>query len=186
MKTNFFLVILLFAFTANIRANDVLRNNYDDIGGFFAQASEVESPNVEYFYISKAMLALTRGKVNVGGIKEGINLDNFYNKIDFIRSVGVTANTSAKEQSLFEGAENLAKRVYKQYDYQNLMVSSDGGRRTYIFYKYGEGGLCSLLVVVIRKKELPGGEKTVFDCARVLLMGGTFRVEDIPTLITNF
>lgn len=186
MKTKFFIAILLFAFTANIYANDGGRNNYDDIGGFFAQASEVESPNVEYFYISKAMLALTRGKVNVGGIKEGINLGDFYDKIDFIRSVGVTANTSAKDQSLLEGAEELAKRVYKQYNYQNLMVSSDGGRRAYIFYKYGEGGLCSLLVVVIRKKELPGNGQTVLDFARVLLMGGTFRVEDIPTLINNF
>lgn len=185
MKTKFFIAIILFAFAANIRANDVVRNNYDDIGGFFETASNVESPNVEYFYISKAMLALTRGKVNVGGVKEGINLDDFYNKIDFIRSVAVSANTSAKEKSLLEGAEDLAKRVYKQYDYLNLMVSSEGGRRDYIFYKYGEGGLCSLLVVEIKKKEHPGGQAAL-DSARVLLMGGTFRVEDIPTLITNF
>lgn len=185
MKTKFFIAIILFAFAANIRANDVVRNNYDDIGGFFETASNVESPNVEYFYISKAMLALTRGKVNVSGVKEGLNLDDFYNKIDFIRSVAVTANTSAKEQNLLEGAEGLAKRVYKQYDYLNLMVSSEGGRRAYIFYKYGEGGLCSLLVVVTKKKELPGGQ-TALDFARVLLMGGTFRVEDIPMLITNF
>ena len=183
MRTKIFITTLLLLFTLSINAFEKNDNNYDDIGNFFSSAEKVESPNIEHFYISKAMLTLTKGQVNIGRIKEGVDIEKFYDKIDFIRSVGVTANTTQQERDLLKGAEELAQRVYKQYDYKCLVTYGENNTRVHLFYKYGEGGLCSVLVVVTRKEEDSVTKKMELQFARALLMGGTFRAEDIPRLI---
>ncbi len=175
------LAILTLAFTAN--AKETKENNYDDICNFFATAAATESPSISHFYISKAMLTLTAGQSCE--IMTGLNLKNFINKIDFIRSAEIKTNKTKKDKELLCSAEKLATQVYKQYNYIKLLSTNEEGEHNYLFYKYGEGGLCSLLVITILKQFDEEKEESSMQQARVILIGGTFRAEDIPTII-NF
>ena len=178
----YLITILLFAVTLNAGATDTERNNYDDIDGYFKAAERSDSPNINYFYISKAMLTMAGNNAYSGS---DVNLKTFTNKIDFMRSVEVVSNKSDNDRLFLKNAERLATDVYAEYDYQNLLTTSKEGLRSHLFYKYGEGGLCSVLVVTTQKKIHPETGKVELSYARVLLIGGTFRAEDIPTLI-NF
>lgn len=185
MRTSFLALLLLIALPFTAGANNSEGNNYDDIDGFFSQAAGSESLNVHHFYISKAMLTLARKQ---GNIVDGVNLEKFIDKIDFIRSadISVLNGTSIKEdKEMLAKAEQLATHTYKEYNYKNLLMTSENGMRNYLFYKYGEGGLCSILIVSTARTLDSTREHTSLTQARVLLIGGTFRAEDIPTMI-NF
>ena len=176
-------MLALLTLTINANANKMNENNYDDIGGFFSAAATAESPNIKHFYISKAMLVLTMNRN--GEMIEGFNLKKYSDKIDFIRRVEIKSNNTKKDRELLAGTEKLATQVYKTYNYTNLIATGGSGQRNYLFYKYGEGGLCSILVITTHKEFDEASEQASLKQASAVLIGGTFRAEDIPTII-NF
>ncbi len=182
-KAIFTALLAIICTTLTASNNDIKANNYDDIGNFFTTAAEAASPNINHFYISKAMLTLTTGQSC--DIITGLNIKNFISKIDFIRSAEIKANKTKKDKELLDGTEKLATQVYKQYNYIKLLATNEEGEHNYLFYKYGEGGLCSLLVITTLKQFDEVKEEATMQQARVILIGGTFRAEDIPTII-NF
>ncbi len=183
MKTKIITLLAILTLSLSAGASETKENNYDDIGNFFTTAATAESPAIRHFYISKAMLRLTAGKC--GELLSGFNLNKFIDKIDFIRNVEISANNTKKEKELLATAEQLATKIYKQYNYNNLFATNDGCEHRYLFYKYGEGGLCSMLIISTNKEFDEKTEQASLKQARVILIGGTFRAEDIPTMV-NF
>ena len=186
MKTKIFALLAILAFTLTASATKIKENNYDDIDNFFATASVAESPGIKHFYISKAMLTLTAGKSDLMLAVVGFQVKDFINKIDFIRNVEISTNRTRQEKELLAAAEVLATKTYRKYNYNNLLTTNEGdGECNYFFYKYGEGGLCSILVISTLKEYDEATEQAFLKKARVILIGGTFRAEDIPSII-NF
>ncbi len=186
MKTRIFALLAILTFSLTASANKTNENNYDDIDNFFATATAADSPGINHFYISKAMLTLAADNCGLMLAVTGFEVKDFINKIDFIRNVNINTNRTRQEKELLAAAELLATKTYKKYNYTTLLTTNEGGGEcNYFFYKYGEGGLCSILVISTLKEFDEATEQSYLKQARVILIGGTFRAEDIPSII-NF
>lgn len=181
MKTKFFIVIIILAFTMSASAKD---DKYD-VGNYLEYASQVVSPNVDYFFISKMMISMTNSDKNVQGLKLGEMRKN----IDFIRSVNITSNETPQEMDLIRGADELATRIYKQYGYKSIVVSSKAGKRLYLFGKFKDGEelheMSSLLLIITRREIDASTQKPVLTGANVSLMGGEFTYENLQFLLNQ-
>ena len=169
----FKLLFIIMLLTTSMSAN--AKSDNEDIGDYLEYASQVVSPGVKYFYISKTMISLSNGNV------QGLKLDGkIRDKINFIRSVQINSDDTQSEKNLLQGANELATRIYKQYGYENLLISDkEAGRRLYLFGKQEKKNFKSLLVVVIKKEISPTTNQPEVTNAIVTLMGGTFCNEDL-------
>ena len=181
MRTKFFITIIMLAFTMNASADE---DKYD-IGNYLEHASQVVSPNVDYFFISKMMISMTSGDKSVQGLKLG----EMRKSIDFIRSVNISSNETQQEIDLICGAEELATRVYKQYGYKSIVVSSKAGKRFYLFGKLKDGeeqhGMSSMLLIITRREIDAATQRPVLTSANVCLMGGEFTYENLQFLLNQ-
>lgn len=181
MRSKILIAILIFAFTMSANAEE---DKYD-VGGYLEYASQVVSPNVDYFFISKMMISMTNGDKSVQGLKLGELRKN----IDFIRSVNITSNETQQEMDLICGAEELATRIYKQYGYKSIVVNNKAGNRLYLFGKYKddeeEKGMGSLLLIITRREIDAATQRPVLTGANVCLMGGEFTYENLRFLLNQ-
>ena len=169
----FKLLFIIMLLTTSMSAN--AKSDNEDIGDYLEYASQVVSPGVKYFYISKTMISLSNGNV------QGLKLDGkIRDKINFIRSVQINSNDTQSEKNLLQGANELATRIYKQYGYENLLISDKGDdRRFFLFGKQEKKNFKSLLIVVIKKEISPTTNQPEVTNASVTLMGGTFSNGDL-------
>ena len=171
MKFKLLFIIMLLTTSMSASA----KSDNEDIGDYLEYASQVVSPGVKYFYISKTMISLSNGNV------QGLKLDGkIRDKINFIRSVQINSNDTQSEKNLLQGANELATRIYKQYGYENLLISDKGDdRRFFLFGKQEKKNFKSLLIVVIKKEISPTTNQPEVTNAIVTLMGGTFSNGDL-------
>ena len=169
----FKLLFIIMLLTTSMSAN--AKSDNEDIGDYLEYASQVVSPGVKYFYISKTMISLSNGNV------QGLKLDGkIRDKINFIRSVQINSDDTQSEKNLLQGANELATRIYKQYGYENLLISDKGDdRRFFLFGKQEKKNFKSLLIVVIKKEISPTTNQPEVTNAIVTLMGGTFSNGDL-------
>lgn len=177
MKKYFLLMVM--AVSVALSTSGSTGNNYDDIDNFFEEVSGCTSPNINYFYISKAMLKLSANSALDIGVGK---FEKITDKIDFIRNAEITAGTPT-ETSLVDFANDIAQRRAETFGYKKLFVRDIGnGQRNFLFVKNGEGGLCSVLIINMHRGVQPNGESSI-QRVRVLLIGGTFHVQEILSLI---
>lgn len=181
MRTKLLITITILALAMSTKAEE---DKYD-VGNYLNHASQVVSPNVDYFFISEMMISMTDGQERVQGLKLGELRKN----IDFIRSVNIKSNKTPQETDLIYGAEELATRVYKQYGYKSIVVSSKAGKCLHLFGKYKDGDEChemSSLLLIITQREIDATTlKPVLTSANVCLIGGEFTTENLKSVLTQ-
>lgn len=162
----------LFVLTAKSYA--MAGDNYDDIGGFFEYFARQYSPKVQYTHITKAMI-----KHALPNDLHGISAE----KIDFVKRVIVADDTNTSK-----GVVELATTHAEKNGFTKLVQTDTSGgdeyRRNYLFVKYGEGGLCSILAISIYFKPALNSSSVIAKWMATLI-GGTFAVDEISDIYMN-
>ena len=142
------IIIMLSAITLTASAQESLFKKYEDAKG------------VETVYISKALLALASGYMNVGDM----NIKSITQKIESIRLLNCKDRVTAQKLK----ADAIAE--FKKGKYEEMLRHKDNSERTYIYMK--KAGRFNEFVLLNIESEV----------VQVINITGTMTIEDIQRI----